>query len=202
MAREMAEPRDGHEPTPLWVVFAMMALLGWGGWYLGTYSGGFESTVYDERAAAAPREAPAPPEPVDPMVLGRRVYANCQACHQPDGSGVPGNYPTLAGSPWVLGDPGLLAGMTLHGLQGEWVSRGVTYNQVMPGWSHINDEQIAAVLTYVRNSFGNQAGAVAPELVSGVRRQTQGRRQPLTAAQVQQLAADLSAGGEVPAAGE
>lgn len=198
IAREMAEPRDGHEPAPLWVVFAMMALLGWGGWYLGTYSGGFESSVYDERGAVGRAAAPAP-EPVDPMVLGRRTYANCQACHQADGSGVPGNFPALAGSPWVAGDPAMLAGMVLHGLQGEWVSRGATYNQVMPGWGHLSDEQIAAVLTYVRSSFGNQAPAVTPELVAGVRETTRGRRQPFTAGQLQELA--VPEAGRAPRSG-
>lgn len=202
IAREMAEPRDGHEPAPLWLVFAMMALLGWGGWYLGTYSGGFESAIYDERGGVPAAVARVSPEPVDPMVLGRRVYANCQACHQADGSGVPGNYPPLAASPWVAGDPVTLAHIVLHGVQGEWISKGATFNQAMPGWSHLSDDQIAAVLTYVRGSFGNDAGAVAPDLVLAAREASAGRRQPWTMAELRGAASGGSGRRDAPSGGE
>jgi len=194
VVREMDEPRDGHEPTPLWLTFVMMALLGWGGWYLGTYSGGFDPAVYDERSGAG-AAATVAPQPVDPMVLGRRVFANCQACHQADGAGVAGSYPPLVGSPWVGGDPAVLAAMVLHGLQGEWEAQGATYNQVMPAWSHLGDEQLAALLTYVRGSFGHQAGPVVPEVVAGARAATEGQREPFTLAQVRELSARLAAEG-------
>ncbi len=163
--REKAEPRDGYEPVPLWLMFAALALMGVMGWYLGMYSGGFRADVYDEKALLKGglklAEEPAS-EPVDPMVLGKRVFNNCMACHQADGRGVAGNYPPLDGSSFVTGRPDVLAALLLHGLQGRVTVEGETYNGVMPAWSHLGDEQIAAVMTYVRNSWSNQDPAVAP----------------------------------------
>jgi mono/diheme cytochrome c family protein len=182
--REMAEPHDGNEPTPLWLVFGAMLLLGWGGWYLGTYGAAFRADVYDERPGAGAVAAAATPAVVDSLVLGKRAYANCQACHQADGQGIPGTYPPLAGSEWALGSAETLVRIVLSGLQGQLVVKGVSYNQLMPGWSRLSDEQIAAVLTYIRNSWGNSAPAVPPELVRAVRAAEGGRPQPLTAAEL------------------
>ena len=186
IARELEEPRDGFEPTPMWWVFGVMALLGWGGWYLGTYSGNWRADVYDERPGAVVASlAPAPP--VDPLVLGRRLYANCQACHQADGRGVAGNYPPLAGSEWVTGDPETVVRILLHGAQGGLEVRGRTFNQVMPAWKHLKDEQLAALATYVRSSWGNSAAAIPRETVAAVRAATSGRTQPWTMAELKQV---------------
>ena len=96
------------------------------------------------------------------MVLGRRVYNNCMACHQRDGLGVAGNYPPLAGSEWVGGSPAVLSALLLHGLEGVVEVSGETYNQVMPKWSHLTDEQIAAVLTFIRESWSTRPGRSRP----------------------------------------
>lgn len=192
--REMAEPRDGYEPMPTWLVFLCMAIMGFGGWYLGMFSGGFRPDAYSEaaRSGPAPSDAAATATAVDPMVLGKRVYNNCMACHQRTGEGVAGNYPPLAGSEWVGGDPDLLAALLLHGLEGSVTVRGATFNQVMPSWSHLSDQQIAAVLTYVRGSFGNDAGAVAPELVAAVRSQTSDRSRPWQADELSRFKLDVA----------
>jgi mono/diheme cytochrome c family protein len=193
--REKAEPKDGYEPVPLWLMFAALTLMGVMRWYLGMYSGGFRPDVYDEQAmlkgglTVAEDRAP---EPVDPMVLGKRVYNNCQACHQADGLGVAGNYPPLDGSSWVTGRADVLAAMLLHGLEGEITVLGETYNGVMPPWSHLSDEQIASVMTYIRNSWSNQAPAVAPELVAAVRSHTEGRRDAYQVASLDAFAAEFT----------
>jgi mono/diheme cytochrome c family protein len=114
------------------------------------------------------------------MVLGRRVYNNCMSCHQKDGSGVAGNYPPLAGSEWIQEPAEVLAALVLHGLQGPIEVRGEAYNQVMPAWSHLTDDQIAAVLTYIRASWGNSAPPVDAGVVAGVRQSTSDRREPWT----------------------
>jgi mono/diheme cytochrome c family protein len=202
IAREMAEPRDGYEPMPLWLIFFCLALMGWGGWYLGNYSGGWDAQVYDERPAArAPGEAAPAAAAVDPMVLGSRVYNNCRACHQADGSGVPATYPPLAGAERVLARPDTLARIVLHGLEGPVVVRGNPYNNAMPPWRHLTDEQLAAVLTYVRASFGNDAPPVDPELVAAIRRETEGRRRPFTDAELNEVEASLPAPAASAAAG-
>lgn len=184
IVHELEDPSDGFEPTPMWWVFAVMALLGWGGWYLGTYSGNFQPDVYDERpgVAFAPVGAPAPQ--VDPMVLGKRLYANCQACHQSGGEGVEGTYPPLRGSEWVTGDPETVVRILLHGAQGGMEVRGKVYNQAMPAWKHLKDEQLAAVATYVRGSWGNTAGPISAETVATVRAATADRTQPWTMAEL------------------
>jgi mono/diheme cytochrome c family protein len=193
--RELAEPRDGHEPTPTWLVFFAMALLGWGGWYLGTYDAGFDPHVYDasEVAVTKARTTATAPAPLDPMVLGKRVFNNCMACHQQDGKGVPGTYPPLAGSEWVAGRPEVLARIVLHGIQGSITVRGETYNNDMPAWDRLGDDQLAAVLTYVRASWGNDAAAVSPEVVTAARRATADRRKPWTAAELTELERTLPA---------
>lgn len=184
IARELEEPKDGFEPTPMWWVFVVMALLGWGGWYLGTYSGNWRADVYDERPGIAATASTSVPPAADPMVLGKRIYANCQACHQADGRGVEGNYPPLAGSSWVTGNPDTLVRILLHGVEGELEVGGRVYNQAMPPWKHLRDEQLAAVATYVRGSWGNRAGPVEPEMVRAVRTATAVRSRAWTAAEL------------------
>ncbi|SHK47246.1 c-type cytochrome [Rhodothermus profundi] len=104
------------------------------------------------------------------MQLGRRVYQNyCATCHQPNGQGVPGIYPPLTPNEWVQGDKGRLIRLVLHGAQGEMRVGEEVYNNVMTAHDFLTDEQIAAVLTYIRQHFGNQAAAVSPEEVAAVR---------------------------------
>jgi mono/diheme cytochrome c family protein len=164
--------------------------MGFGGWYLGQYSADFDPSVYwDPAGMRASGGAPAAaPTPIDPMVLGKRVYNNCMACHQADGRGVPGNYPPLDGTEFVNGDPARMAALVLHGIEGELVVLGETYNQVMPKWSHLSDDQIAAVLTYVRSSWSNTAGPVEPSLVAAVRAATSDRRGAWRAAELDEFA--------------
>jgi mono/diheme cytochrome c family protein len=111
---------------------------------------------------------------IDDPKLGRRVYANCQACHGIDGRGVPGYAPGLAGMPTVVGDEQALLAKIMSGgsgLQG--------FTAVMPGFSRLSDAEIAAVATYVRASWGNAASAVTSDKVAAVRRLTQHpRRSP------------------------
>jgi mono/diheme cytochrome c family protein len=194
--REQAEPKDGYEPVPLWLMFAALTLMGVMGWYLGMYSGGFRPDVFDEQALLKGGLAPAAdqaPEVVDPMVLGKRVYNNCQACHQADGRGVAGNYPPLDGSSWVTGRADVLAALLLHGLEGEITVEGEAYNGIMPPWSHLSDEQLAAVMTFVRNSWSNQASPVVADLVTAVRSRTDGRRGAFQVASLDAFAAEFSA---------
>ena len=185
--REMAEPKDGFEPTPVWLMLIYFALIGWGGFYLATNSGAFRADVFTDgpsQRLSAGGAAEKPPAPVDPMVLGQRVFANCITCHQAKGTGVAGVYPPLADSPFVNGPPEILTRIVLHGLSGPLTVHGRTYNGAMPAWRHLPDQQVAAVLTYVRSSFGNGAPAVAVETVAAVRAETSSRTGPWTAAEL------------------
>lgn len=186
--REMAEPTDGLQPAPVWLILAFLSLAGWAGWYIAMNSGGFRADQYNEKAG--PAAAPAAPKAVDPMTLGRRVYNNCVTCHQQSGGGVEGAYPPLAGSEFVTGPPEQFAAILLHGLHGPLRVKGVLYNGEMPAWgTKLSDEQIAAVMTYVRASFGNSAPAVDPALVRQVRSATASRAAPFTEAELRTVRA-------------
>jgi mono/diheme cytochrome c family protein/sugar lactone lactonase YvrE len=111
-------------------------------------------------------------------VLGGHVYhreAHCATCHQADGKGLDPAFPPLAGSAWVTGSEERLAKITLHGLWGKIEVNGKVYDPekgVPPMTAFealLNDEEVAAVLTYVRNSWGNQAAPVLPATVKRVR---------------------------------
>lgn len=185
--REMAEPKDGIAPTPVWLMLFFFALAGWSGYYIAKYAGAFRPDVYNEHfvPGAAPVEKP---PPADPMVLGRQTFNVCMQCHQDTGKGIPGTYPPLVGSPVVLGDPATPVRILLHGLEGNITVEGATYNGQMPSWDRFSDEQIAAVLTYVRAAWANQAPPVDPALVKEIRRQTTERAQPWTWPELQDAA--------------
>lgn len=114
---------------------------------------------------------PAEESTVDP---GQEIYTKyCMACHQASGSGVPGMYPTLQETDWVHGDKSRLIGLLLNGQQGEIKVNGQIFRGVMPPHQYLTDEQIADVLTFVRSNFGNNASAVLPEEVAGLRQKQQ-----------------------------
>jgi mono/diheme cytochrome c family protein len=80
----------------------------------------------------------------------------CIECHQAKGEGVADTFPPLDGSEWVAGNPRTLLRILLGGLAGPVEVKGVNYNSVMPGHSHMTDEQIADIASYVRFSFGGK----------------------------------------------
>ena len=177
--REYERPRDGFEPLSVWLVMIFFALIGWGGWYLGTYSGAFRPDVIDiiplaEQAVPPELVEPEPVE-VDPMTLGEDLYTDCAACHQAQGQGIEGIFPPLVNNERVVGDAGPLAAIIIDGLQGPIVVDGVEYDDVMPGWDHYTDQEVAAVLTYIRQSWGNDAEPVDEALVADVRELTEER---------------------------
>ena len=104
-------------------------------------------------------------------VGGEKIYdVYCGTCHQRDGKGASGRFPPLAGAPWVTGDKKLLISIVLKGMEGPIEVKGEQYNATMPEHSFLSDEEIANVLTYIRESFGNRASAVAPGEVAAVRK--------------------------------
>ena len=103
------------------------------------------------------------------LKLGKQQFMLCAACHGMDGSGAGGAGPALAGSEWVTGPVENLIRIQLRGLMGPITVKGSEFNGVMPAQAHQNDEQVAAVLTYIRQNFGNQASAVTPDQVAALR---------------------------------
>ncbi len=116
---------------------------------------------------------------------GRALYAACAVCHQPDGLGVPRQFPPLAGADLVLGDPAALAKIMLYGMEGPVVRDGVEYDGLMPRAPWDDAESIAAVMTYIRRSWGNEASPVEPSLVERVRARHAGREAAWTEEELQ-----------------
>jgi len=133
----------------------------------------------------APDSAAATAAPVATVaaVDGQAIYTRCLTCHQATGEGLPGVFPPLAGSEWVNGPASRPIAILIHGLQGEITVKGTKYNnQMMPYGTGavLNDDEVAAVLTYVRSNFGNTAPAVSSADVAKVRASLASRTTQMT----------------------
>jgi mono/diheme cytochrome c family protein len=101
---------------------------------------------------------------------GKTAYETyCLACHQADGSGVPNLNPPLIKTEWTTGDKKKLITVILKGMDEAIEVDGESYHNVMPPLAHLSDQEIADVLTYVRNNFSNNASAVMVNEVKAVR---------------------------------
>jgi len=102
---------------------------------------------------------------------GAVVYLqNCASCHQVSGQGIPGAFPPLAGDPLVTGSPVAVIAIVKNGLDGRIVVNGQAYSGIMPRWNGLlTDEQIAAVVTYIRSSWKNRAPGVSSADVSAIK---------------------------------
>jgi mono/diheme cytochrome c family protein len=117
----------------------------------------------------APKAAAKAPAASAAVLKGKSIYTQyCLTCHQADGLGVEGMNPPLAKTDYVLGDKTRLINVLVNGLKGVEVN-GEEYHGVMPSQSYLTDQQMADVLTYVRNTFGNKASAVTVGEVKAVR---------------------------------
>jgi len=146
------------------------------------------------QAAAGPAPAPAA-APVaagtfvkasdEQMKRGAAVYARtCIACHQPTGKGLPPVFPSISETPIVVGNPELPIKFILQGLMGPITVGGMTFNSMMPPVPGVNDQDIADVLTYARQSFGNKGNPVSVDQVKALRAATAGRTAPWTTAEL------------------
>ena len=102
---------------------------------------------------------------------GQKVYStNCSSCHQANGKGQPGVFPPLAGNAVVTGDPTKVISIVKNGLSGKITVNGATYNGQMPAWKGtLSDADIAAVITYIRTSWGNKGTPVTAAQVTAVK---------------------------------
>lgn len=109
------------------------------------------------------------PELEESIKLGQEVYQGyCLACHMAEGQGLPNAFPPLAESDYLMADKERSIKQVINGSQGEMVVNGQTYNGVMPP-QPLSDEQVAHVLNYIRNSWGNEGEVVTFAEVKSVR---------------------------------
>ena len=110
--------------------------------------------------------------PAEAAVSGAAIYADrCAICHEPSGEGIVGTFPPLAKNPHVTAnDPSAAIVAVLNGMLVDLTVRGHRYVGGMPGWRHwLSDADVAAVVTYIRSSWGNRASAVSPAQVARIR---------------------------------
>jgi mono/diheme cytochrome c family protein len=188
-----APPEEGKLPVWLYLVCGFALFLA-GSSFTGFVT--FGQGLYDQGPGGPTLASAKGPETAvastDPMVIGKKVYGgNCANCHQASGEGQPGSYPPLGGSALVIGDKLALSAVMLHGLQGPLTGvRGGTYGtQQMPAWATVlSDEKMAAVMTYIRGSWGNKADAVKPDEVAATRTKLASQTAAYTEADLQKLA--------------
>lgn len=193
IVRELADPAEGYERVPwfLWVTVATMVF--WAGWYIGRRGGSFDTQTHVEYAqvglTAGAAGDTAAKGPVDAVAEGKRLFgANCVACHQSNGLGVPGAFPPIVGSEWVTGSEQTVVRILLNGLGGPVKVKGVTYNGAMPAWKEsMSDDDIAHVITYIRQWSPNAAPAVTASTVAGLRKEHDARSGPWTEAELKAL---------------
>ena len=168
-AREGRLRENGTEPVATWVFLVCGVALLIGGAVLGSNGNKFD---YDELVVEGYTRGKAPGDTGPAQLTGEAlavymkkgstIYSSkCGGCHQANGQGAAGAYPPLANSEWVTGNTGLTAAIILHGLKGPIEVAGTTWNGNMPSQkSGLMAEDVAGVITYIRNSFGNSTGDV------------------------------------------
>jgi mono/diheme cytochrome c family protein len=169
----LSEPVAENWTIPMWMIILFALMIYGGALFMAENAGGFAKDVYNPYHSS---EDVAAANPQDPDAIrraeGRKIFAGtCAACHQDSGLGQEGKAPPLVGSEWVLAEGGnRIAHVVLNGLSGPITVKGKEWNLAMVPWrDNFSDEQIAAVLSYVRSSWGNNAGPISPDLVKAAR---------------------------------
>lgn len=144
------------------------------------------SVMYFDSTQAVIPGAPASAAGAAPN--GAELFTQCAACHQATGLGVPGAYPPLSGSEWLLNNPEVPIRIVLHGLQGPITVKNTNFNNAMtPFGDQLSDAEIAAIITYERSSWGNAASKITAEQVASVRAGTKAQTTPWNPADLKGL---------------
>lgn len=163
------------------LLFAILAgLLFWGDMHINGQGGELDARVHFPYESPAQLVSLNVKEPVDPLIeKGAGVYALvCKGCHQEDGQGSAAQgFPPLAGSDWVnMKDPSRIIRIVLKGLSGPITVNGKVYSQAqMLPWESLSDEELASVISYARNTWGNKNPLVKPADVGKVRAEIKGK---------------------------
>jgi mono/diheme cytochrome c family protein len=178
-------------PVPMWIFSLTLILIYLGAVYFDHHSGWFDSQVYAPYKNADELEAYQPKSGEAAMLArGRQVYEQvCGLCHGNDGLGKPGQAPPLAGSEWVNAK-GVerLTHIPLTGLTGSLQVEGKDWNLSMaPMGAALSDSDLAAVLSYIRSSWGNKGGPVTADDVKAARAALGSHPQPMTGEQMMKM---------------
>ena len=202
--REKADQAPSNAPAPMWAIFMLMIVSIIAGGQLGQNPS--VGPVVDVRPGGGGGA-----DALDPFALamkkGSSGYSVCGGCHQGNGNGIPGQFPPLAGSEWVQGGTERLIRVAQHGLVGAITVKGQGYNTpggMMGFGAAMSAQDLANVLTYVRNSWGNEGTMITKEMVEKVRseekRATQWTEADLKPFAEKNVAGDIPAGPGATAA--
>jgi mono/diheme cytochrome c family protein len=185
------EPVATRSAAPMWIIVTTLILLFIGFVFFDRHSGWFDAKVYAPYTSVENLDAYQPQSgAAAELARGKKNYeAVCGICHGPDGLGKPGQFPPLAGSDWVVTKGfNRLAHIPLAGLAGpiQVSGKGWSLNMAAMG-AALPDDDLAAVLTYIRSSWGNQASAVTGDDIKKIRAQLGGGSQPMTHDQLMKM---------------
>ena len=153
-------PRHGTVRLAPWLIAPLAASLGAAAFAQQPAASSSAPQVHQAEVAAG--AAPSP----ERIKAGEEVFkVACIACHQATGEGMPGAFPPLAKSDYLLSKPDRAVGIVVRGLQGEVTVNNQKYNSVMPAMTQLTDQQVADVLTYALNTWGNKGGSIIVERV-------------------------------------
>lgn len=204
-AREKSEPEAKPTPVSLWVVVFIGALGIIAGGYFQANTGsslgsanklGYSyALTYPEGAGggAATLSEEELHLPDNWKMAGKAIYAQCVACHSANGEGQPGLYPPLKGSEFVIKGEKRLAAILQHGITGALTVNGKPYNgQMQPLGAGMTDKQLAQLLTYIRNEWGNQASVIYEDQIKALRKEL-GNRPAYTETELRAIPEDANA---------
>ncbi len=198
--REHAEPIAESTPMPLWLTAVCGVAVLWAGAYFGIFNGGLSGNVYNEYQSSPAVLFPLPQKEsageAATLTLaqqGKSVYGQCVGCHGGTGAGVPGQFPPLIGSEWVVGGEKRVVAILLKGIAGPFTVNGKQFNNAMPAWeAALTDRKIAAVASFIRQEWGNKAEEVSEAKVAAARKEFASRTTPWTEADLLQIPADAT----------
>ncbi|MCB5186637.1 cytochrome c [Methylobacillus caricis] len=187
---ETEEPFEDMVKGPVWFYLFVVLAMVVSAFYLGRHMGRLDTAAHIGFLQASGQDTTQKEAAPANTVSGASVFSSrCVSCHQANGQGIPGAFPPLVKSDYVLGNPEILARIILHGLQGELQVEGKTYNGLMPPWKdQLNDEEIAAVMNHIRTELGdNKADKVDGALVKRIRNETKDRQNSWTVPELEAL---------------
>jgi mono/diheme cytochrome c family protein len=186
---EATEPKAGLATVPVLLLVLPVLILYGGMIYFDRHSGWFNEQIYEPYQSVAELTLYQPPTGGVDLTRGKAVFDQiCALCHNTDGMGKPNQAPPFVGSEWVLGPAHRMIRIPLWGLTGPVSVKGQDWNLSMPNMgAALSDDDLAAVLTYIRQSWGNKASVVTPEEVKAVKAQVGNRSQPWTAGELEAI---------------
>ena len=208
--RENQDGNEASQPLPHWILLVFAIVICISGVHFGIYHAGFRSDIYDDREAApsivSVRNAGAQGRGESAQVVelslaeqGKAVYSNCQPCHQASGVGLPGQFPSLVGTEWVIGSEKRLIAILLKGLSGPVKVGNTTYNGAMPAWEKtLSVKKIAAVASFVRKNWGNNASEITEAMVAEVKKEFSSRVDPWSEQDLLAIPPDFKVEAEPP----